>query len=101
MKPLLLGVALLAAACTSTPAFQPAREIVARRPAFDVEHYRIELTLNPAERSLEGECRVRLWPTQDGLQQVELDLQGLQVREVRDERERVLAHTHEGDRLRV
>jgi aminopeptidase N len=101
MKPLLLGVVLLAAACTSTPAFRPAREIVARRPAFDVEHYRIELTLNPAERSLEGECRVRLWPTQDGLQQVELDLQGLQVREVRDERARVLAHTHEGDRLRV
>ena len=102
MKPILVCAAFLSCACAAAPAPRTGvRTIVARRPAFDVEHYRIELDIDPARRSIEGECRVRLWPTQDGLDEVELDLQGLQVRSVADESARELRFEQEGDRLRV
>lgn len=102
MKLIHASAALLLCACAAAPLpVKSARVIAARRPAFDVEHYRIELEVDPARRAIEGECRVRLWSLVDGLDQVELDLQGLAVRSVADEAQRALRFEQEGDGLRV
>ncbi|MBI5363227.1 MAG: M1 family metallopeptidase [Planctomycetes bacterium] len=91
---------LLVAACasvpeprvaTATPFPEPA-PLVPRRRAIDVEHYALELALHPAERRLEGRARVRFWPIAGAaaIEYVELDLDGLEVRSVKDRAGRAL-----------
>lgn len=69
-----------------------------RTAPFDVEHYALELRLDPATRSLEGTARVRLWARERALDEVALDLVGLEVRGVRDLDGGALAFRH-GDGL--
>jgi aminopeptidase N len=92
---------LLALACRSeraTPSAAPRPSAVEFPPAvahtpedaaIDVEHYALDLDLDPAQRSLRATCRVRFVSRKDGLRAVDLDLEGLAVRSVRgaDERE--------------
>ncbi len=80
---------LLASACRAT-----APRPDAGGAQFDVEHYALDLTIEPAERSLHGTCRVRLWPTGAPLERVRLDLQGLDVFDVRDRSGAALAFEH-------
>ncbi len=103
IRALLCAILALAglAACTTTTADAPAPAIGARTAGFDVEHYALHLTLHPAERRLEGVCRIRLWPTVPSLAQVDLDLEGLTVARVTDRTERDLSYTHHDGRLHI
>jgi aminopeptidase N len=53
--------------------------------------YAIELELEPEQRAIRAECRVRLQPMAAPLREVDLDLVGLDVAGVADERGRALA----------
>ncbi len=66
---------------------------------MDVEHYDLELVLDPEERSIVGTCRIRLRPLERTLETVELDLAGLEVRGVQDDAGRYLEFRHRGDDL--
>lgn len=68
---------------------------------YDVEHYAIDLELFPAERRIQGSCRVRLAPSVAELPEVALDLQGLSVSAVRDASGADLAFTREKNLLRI
>ncbi len=102
-----LCAGLLFAACAGLPASKapsfsrPQRELVSRQVPFDVEHYAIELALHPERRAIEGTCRVRLWATEARVEEVVLDLQGLEVRSVVDDRGARLAFEHAGDKLEI
>lgn len=102
-SPLLLALALGGAclgACRVTgaePPDEPARspEQVPRARTFDVEHYGLELALDPGARALEGRCRLRLWSLDAPLAEVALDLVDLSVERVLDARGAPLGWRHE------
>ncbi len=74
---------------------------LARIDGFDVEHYDLDLRLDPSTRSIEGTCRVRFVATRAGLERVVLDLSGLRVRDVRDDAGNTLAFAQRGERLAI
>ncbi len=76
-------------------------ERTAATAAFDVEHYAIDLELDPVGRSVRGACRIRLWPTHEPIDDVELDLVGLRVDAVVDLDGRALAFEQDDDSVRV
>lgn len=82
----------------------PVPPLVAHAPRvadFDVEHYALELALDPAARSIGGTCTVRFWPRVDGLAKVELDLVGLDVTAARGVDGRALAFEQDEDSVDV
>jgi aminopeptidase N len=111
MLPPRLASALLAGlvlgACAGLPAStapslsRPQRDLASRQVPFDVEHYAIELALHPERRAIEGTCRVRLWAKEQRVAEVVLDLLGLEVRGIVDERGARLAFEHAGDKLAI
>jgi hypothetical protein len=60
--------------------------------SIDVEHYELELAIDESARTIEGLCRLRIWPRRgvERVEEVALDLDGLAVRSVRDGRAREL-----------
>ncbi len=68
---------------------------------YDVEHYALELELLPELRRIEGSCTVRFLATVQNLQEITLDLSGLEVRSVSDAQGRALPFHHAGSNLRV
>ncbi len=68
---------------------------------YDVEHYALELELFPELRRIEGSCTVRFLSTASSLQEITLDLAGLEVQGVHDSQGRPLAFQHAGSSLRV
>ncbi len=72
-----------------------------RALAIDVEHYALDIELDPQARSLMATCRVRFWPATESLSFVELDLEGLDVLAVSDERGRALTFDHTSGVLRI
>ena len=68
---------------------------------FDVEHYRLEIDLQPEQRSIVAECRVRLIATVADLQRVELDFEGLLVDAIEDGEGHSLRFEHEDGRLSI
>jgi aminopeptidase N len=84
-------------AAGSAPAAGPLSKPRAHAPRtapFDVEHYALELALEPATRSLSGRANVRLWARERALRTIELDLVGLEVSGVRDVEGGALDHRH-------
>jgi len=57
-----------------------------RESSFDVEHYAIDLALDPVARTIRGSCRIRLWARAQTLTSIDLDLDDLDVTSVRDGR---------------
>ena len=103
---LLAALALTLAGCRASDAAArgpraPARAHAPRTAPFDVEHYALDLRLDPARRSLEGTASVRLWAREAALDEVELDLVGLEVRGVRDRDGGALAFRHADGRLAI
>jgi aminopeptidase N len=72
-----------------------------RTAPFDVEHYALDIALDPTARSIAATCRVRLWSRVDGLEHVELDLERLTVRAVHDSDGRELEFAQRGGTLRI
>lgn len=91
--------------CRSAEPLHPARVRAeaqsARSEPIDVEHYALEIELDPDREQILALCTVRLWAVEDGLRSVALDFEGLEVDEVRDGGGRLLDHTHGGGRLVV
>jgi aminopeptidase N len=85
----------------ATVPFESVRELETRRAAFDVEHYALEIALHPERRTIDGICRVRLWPLATALAQVELDLADLAVTSVHDQIGRELRFEHASERLTI
>lgn len=68
---------------------------------FDVQHYRIQLTLDDARRSFAGETAITLTTLRDGFSQVALDAETFTVDEVREQNGRPLSFTHRDGKLVV
>lgn len=69
--------------------------------ALDVEHYLLDVQLFPKQRRIEGECTIRLFATGDGPRTLDLDLEGLDVIDVVDDRSRPLEFVHDNGQLSV
>ncbi len=104
--------ALLLAACGSAPeprvatrgpvlAVPPAVPHPPRTADVDAGHYSLDLAVLPRTRALQGLCTVRLHALRGGVERVELDLVGLLVGSVTDDRGRNLLFDHEDGKLRV
>jgi aminopeptidase N len=102
----------LALACRSAsdaphPAHTAAIEIppaVAHAPleaSIDVEHYALDITLDPAQRALRGSCRIRFVSRRDDLRSVDLDFDGLAAQTAHDARGHVLAFEQSPTGLRI
>ncbi len=61
----------------------------------------LDLALSPEDRSIAGECRIRLQPIEAPLERVALDLLGLSVESVSDANGRSLAFVHADDVLTI
>ncbi len=68
---------------------------------FDVQHYAIDVELQPADRGIVASCRVDFASTTAGLDVLELELLGLEVSGVVDGAGRPLTFAHEGGRLAI
>jgi aminopeptidase N len=106
---LLLGGATLilvagTLACRATTIASP-RTVAAhhapRVEAIDVEHYAIELRLLPEQRSIEGRCTVRFVVTAGSVDELTLELEGLEVRGVEDGRGNPLLFDHSAGELEI
>jgi aminopeptidase N len=67
---------------------------VERSRDFDVEHYRIELSIDDVTRSFLGKTTIILTSLRDGLEVCLLDAETFTVREVSDGRQRALEYEH-------
>lgn len=92
-------------ACQSVAALHPAQarpEVqTPRQEPIDVEHYALEIDLDPDSETIEALCTVRLWSRGDELGSVSLDFEGLQVHSVHDGDGRSLDHVQRRGRLEV
>ncbi len=68
---------------------------------FDVQHYRIQLSLNQAKRSFQGETTIRFTALTDGFRQLSLDAETFTVEAVYDSNRQPLAFTHSNGNLLV
>jgi aminopeptidase N len=82
-------------------AFPRERAHEPRERVFDVLAYALELELLPETRSVRAACGVRLRGLEGALDEVELDLVGLTVEGVADERGRALAFRRADGRLAI
>jgi len=73
---------------------------IANDPAVDVEHYTLDVRLEPAQRSIAATCRVRFF-ADEPLTVCGLDLVGLDVEQVTDATGNELDFEHDGERLRI
>jgi aminopeptidase N len=101
-----LALALILGACGTPgtaeqgPRSRP-RAHAPRTAPFDVEHYALDLRLDPSTRSLNGTARVRLWARDAALSGLELDLVGLEAHAVRDVEGEALEFRHADGRLSI
>ncbi len=104
-------VVLSLAACAAPPvrealpkaleAVPPIIEVAPLDADFDVEHYRLELSVDPEQRRIDGVCHVRFFPRVDAIERIELDLVGLEVHGVTDAQGRALRYRHRDGKLAI
>ncbi|MEM7515674.1 MAG: M1 family metallopeptidase, partial [Planctomycetota bacterium] len=89
----LLCLVLLFPACQSSgdrgadlPTGEAATRAAHEEVGFDVDHYSLDVTLDPEARAIEGRCAIRFVATREGLTAVRLDLEELRVSDAVDER---------------
>tara|TARA_R110002126_G_scaffold107530_4_gene243039 strand:- start:15773 stop:18295 length:2523 start_codon:yes stop_codon:yes gene_type:complete len=106
---LVLILASVLPSCGSTPVItedtppeglRTSKQHVDREFTFDVDHYALELSIDPAQRRIEGTASLRLHVLEPGRAQLELDLAGLEVTAVR-RGEESLTFTHVGHALTI
>ena len=104
----LLAIAGGFVACQSTAFVPPPRmEVPAKvrhsapELAVDVEHYAIDLVLDPVARAIEGTCILRFTAGKNELSTVPLSLEGLRVHSVFDSSGRELAFFQKAGELNV
>lgn len=79
----------------------PAAPLVVRSAPFDVEHYALDIDLDPAARTIRATCSVRVWPVRDPLSEIDLDFAGLVVESVHDRDGRALSFEQAGEKLAI
>ena len=94
----------VAALCGALALAQPVD--IASRPLqyershdYDVQHYRIQLTLDDTQRSFAGETTIPLTALRDGFQQLALDAETFTVDRVRDANGTPLTLQHSNGKL--
>src|SRR5262245_19822947 len=102
----LLAVGLACHSAKSQASAPPARlpraqAHVPRERHCDVLHYAVALELFPEEKRIEAACRVRFTPLAEPVRAPELDLVGLAVDGIRDERGRALTFERERGALTI
>ena len=79
-----------------------ARPQYARARTYDLEHLRLDIRLDPAERRIRGTARLRFVPLHDELRWADFDLAApLRVESVRTSGDKPLRFERHGDHLRV
>src|SRR3972149_4497554 len=74
----------------------------ARDRVVDVRHIKLEISIDPQAKRMEGACHTTFAPINDGLRHVEFDAVEMEVRDVRLEGRRTrLSYTYDGARLRI
>ncbi len=84
-----------------TPRLPGAVANAPRASAIDVQHYAIDIALDPVNRLVTGHCVVRFAAREQDLLRVVLDFAGLEVQGVRDSAGRSLAFRHQGEELAI
>jgi aminopeptidase N len=84
-----LAVVLALAGCQSQGGgrARPAPSAIVREVSalpYDIEHYALDLAIDPGARTLHGTCTVQLFARDPDVVAVELDLEGLRVASVRE-----------------
>lgn len=100
----LLPIAAIACGSTGSRTLDAptiSRRHTPRTEPVDVEHYALDLSLDPQARSLAGSCRIGMIAVQSDVSVLSLDLDGLTVESVRDHERRELAFVHDGSTLTV
>ncbi|MCA8978745.1 MAG: M1 family metallopeptidase, partial [Planctomycetes bacterium] len=97
---------IAAVACGSTGSRTLDAPTISRRHTprtepVDVEHYALDVALDPAARTIAGTCRVSMIAVQSGVAELSLDLEGLSVENVRDRAGNELGFVHDGATLFV
>jgi aminopeptidase N len=81
----------------SRPRFAPDRTV-------DVEHYRLDVALDPEKREVRGTVSITMSPLHDGLAAVELDAGPMTIEAISaggEETAATLAYRHDANRLRI
>jgi len=81
--------------------FDLRREQSLRPHDFDVDHYRIALTLKEHTQSFDGETAISFSSLIDGLSTLTLDAMSFEVESVIDDRGKNLEYTHDGETLTI
>ena len=95
MTPFLLEVAI-----ADQEEFQSRREQQLRAHDFDVQHYRIELSLDEPTKSFDGETAITISATMNGLEELALDAESFAVDTVKHQGA-PLAFTQEEGKLEI
>src|SRR5574340_1698131 len=82
---------------TFAPAEAP--EQWARERTFQLQHMRLEITIDDEAQTVSGTATHRLAPINDGLKEVVLDQEGLNIRRVTDGEGKVLEWEVHGEQL--
>lgn len=99
-----LFLGLLLPCCRTTrddPMTSVARSHAPRVEPIDVEHYNLEIWLDPENEAIRGRCEVSYRVQSKRLDEVSIDLAGLEVQSVLDGYGRQLEFEHEDEILRV
>ncbi len=99
-----LFLAVLTFGCSSPQTISTVTDAVAheaRVEPVDVEHYFLELWLQPATRSVRGRCEVRYRVVTPRLERLDLDFAGLEVTTVKDGKGQKLGFEQKGEKLHV
>jgi aminopeptidase N len=86
----ILASLFIAAVSADQSEFDQRQEQQLRPHDFDVQHYRIALTLDESSNSFSGETEITLTSTADGTRQITLDREHFDVRSVTNEAGRAL-----------
>ncbi len=96
---------VLLAGCSATGSWSgvvpPELSHPVREAPFDVEHYSLEIDLDPVAQRISGRARVRLGARAKALNEIQLDFVDLKVRAVEGEHGEPLKFTHEDGLLAI
>lgn len=108
-----IGFVLFGGCCIDPSFERRIREQAIATFAYDVEHYALEIAIDPVARSIEGLCRVRIWHARhmpgfwpadwefSSIEEVRFDFDAFEIRSLEDRAGRPLRWRREDEALTV